>query len=180
MSIHEISKIRILAGDSSVSRRLFLASLGSIFCAGCSGTDDSREVPYQHLDSEPLYLGSSFDTKLPVTVSRVDDPTAATLAVLSEETMVAGDRIVEWLRDGTPVAVAGRPAEPTLYSLLTAGDYQNHFDTTLNTGGDREYLVAAVAPSDDGQRLGTLLASSEWEDPIARCLEDVLSGIVAN
>jgi hypothetical protein len=169
-----------MAGDSSVSRRTFLAGLGSVLCAGCSGTNDSRERPYWHLDSEPLYFGSSFDIELPVTVQDVDEPAMATLAVLSGEATVTGDRVVDWLRDGTPVAMTGRPAVGNLQSLLTAGDYRDHFGSNLPSNVGDVYDVAAVAPESDGEWLGTLRARSETDNPVARGLDDVLSGIVVN
>jgi len=164
---------------SGPTRRTLLTGLVSVALAGCAGTDSDRDVPYRHLDSEPLYLGSSFDATLPETVTRVDDPAAATLAVLSKETTVTGEKTVDWLRNGTPVAIAGRPAEENLQSLLTDGGYGEHFDSNLSASGDEEYLVAAVAPERDGEWLGTLLADSELDNPISRSLDDVLSGIVA-
>lgn len=160
------------------TRRTILVGLASVTLAGCMTTNSSQDVTYRHLNSEPLYLGSSFDATLPDTVTRVDDPTEATIAVLSEETTVTGDRAVDWLRHGTPVAVAGRPAEANLQSLLTAGSYRQHFDSNLDASGDEEYLVAAVAPDREREWLATLLADSEFDNPIARSLDDILSGIV--
>lgn len=164
---------------SSRTRRGYLAGVVGVALAGCAGADTDQSVPYRHLDSEPLYLGSSFDIKLPAFVTQVDDIEKATLAVLSGDTAVGGDQVVKWLRDGTPVAVAGRPAEANLSSLLATGDYRDYFDSNLDPTGEEEYLVAAVAPSEGGDWLATLLADSDFDDPVARSLDDVLSGIVA-
>jgi hypothetical protein len=87
---------------SGRTRRTLLTSLVGVAFAGCTGRDSERDVPYRHLGSEPLYLGSSFDATLPETVTRTDDPETATLAVLSDETTVTGDRAVAGFGTGYP------------------------------------------------------------------------------
>jgi hypothetical protein len=63
---------------------------------------------------------------------------------------------------------------------LTAGGYRDHFDSNLDASKDETYLVAAVAPDHESEWLTTLLADSEWDNPVARSIDDVLAGIVAN
>lgn len=155
-------------------------TVASVALTGCVGSSGDQSVPYRHLKSEPLYLGPSFDTRLPETVTRVEEPTAATLTVLSRETTVSGSRVVNWLRDGTPVAVVGRPAKPTLQSLLNAGNYRTFFDSNVGAESREEYLVAAVAPDPDREWLTTLLADSEFENAVAHALDDILSGVVTS
>ena len=161
------------------TRRAALAGVASVAFAGCTGTSDDQTVPYRHLESEPLYIGPSFNVGLPETVTRTKEPTAATLIVLSRETTISGTRVVGWLRDGIPVAIAGQPAKPVLLSLLNAGSYRRFFDSNIGAENREEYLVAAVEPDVDEEWLTTLLADSEFDSPVAYALDDVLSGVVS-
>lgn len=114
-----------------------LAGVANASFAGCAGTGNDRTVPYRHLESEPLYLGPSFDAELPETITRVEEPATETLTVLSRETIISGTRVVDWLRDGTLVAVVGQSAKPVLLSLLNAGSHWTFFDPNVVPRAER-------------------------------------------
>ncbi|MEZ3143340.1 hypothetical protein [Halobaculum sp. MBLA0143] len=165
---------------TTTSRRRILAGVLAV-TAGCGGTPSEstpEPLPYRHLESEPLYVGETVEAAFPDGVGFVSEPTAATLAVLGRETAVDGGRVGEWLTAGVAVAVAGRPARPTLWRLLTSGGVDESFTVSFDPdGGSESYLVAAVDPVDD-RRLVPIFADSEFQRPVTYAVDDVLRGVV--
>lgn len=172
----------------SVDRRRFVRSIVAgllpAVTAGCGARrdDDSASTTpttttYPHLRREPVYLDRSFDPELPSFVEVVDDPTAATLAVLGPESAVTGSQVVDWLRAGVAVSVTGRPAAERLADLVRAGrDGPSSFDEFVGVSGTVE--MAAFDPGPDGHVRGTIyVGDAGTKTEVLDALERVLDAV---
>lgn len=170
----------------STSRRRFLAAAGAAGVAGfagCSAFDSGRpdvnthsglaEDPGRELDTEAVFLaGDPSDLpEPPETAASVADADAV-LATTSADRQT----LVDALRDGVPVALAGEDAQNAIVDVLSlaGGDYTSGTETVQGRPVDP---VVAV-PRGDTVATYTLVDEGGWDDPVLDGLGWVLGGRV--
>lgn len=122
------------------TRRTLLRTAGTALLAGLAGCTRQLRRPgdpatpttptYTRLRETPAFLADGVDLELPDGVTQVETAADAGLVVLPPDPAVEPATAVDWLTDGTVLAVVGRPADEFVLRIHRSDAARNAFDST--------------------------------------------------
>jgi hypothetical protein len=164
------------------TRRGLLAGAGALTAAlaGCSTLRDDGPTPtpepLDDLRAATVYVADGVVLSFPTFVERTDDPAAADLLVLSEDTDVSAEQVVAWLQDDRAVALVGDDPQATFLEWTDSEAFGEAFRGFSESDPPPDVVVVGA----DGRALETYRATwgdGPTDEKVVRALEDGLESL---